>query len=64
METLILIILWWLSCVLCALGGYFYARNKRPEAKEFTEKEKNDALKKKREYENFLSYDGSEQERF
>ena len=67
METLILIMLWLLTCALCAICSYFYAlKDKKhiklpPMAQPLTAEEARKADKVKAELSNFYAYDGSEQ---
>jgi len=67
METLILIMLWLLTCALCAISGYFYALKDKKHIKlqqvadPLTAEEARKADKVKAELSNFYKYDGSEQ---
>ncbi len=65
MESL-LIILVLICCLFSFLSGFIFAMIKgapieRKERPELTETEKRKLEKEKKEYENFLTYDGSEQ---
>ena len=67
MESAILIMLWLLTCTLCAVGGYFYAvkSNKHSESAPITVTFSDDEIKKQEkaaaELSNFYKYDGTEQ---
>lgn len=65
MITAILIMLWLLSCALCAGAGYLAGgRNKKPKTvapPQPSEQERKRFEREMREMENFFTYDGSEQ---
>ena len=69
-EILILMTLWLTVCALCAAAGffigfYFGKQGKKPEPAKLPEpdeKTKRAAEQSRREYENMLTYNGSEQQ--
>ena len=67
MISVILIMLWLLTCTLCAVGGYFYAlKDKKhtkppPGVNTLSAEEEKKESKTKAELSNFYTYDGSEQ---
>lgn len=65
MESLYIILVL-ICCLLSFLGGFIFALVKgapieRKDRPELTEAEKRKLEKEKKEYENFLTYDGDEQ---
>ena len=65
MEAAILIMLWLLTCTLCAVGGYFYAINKKKGEPLNANTLNADEVKKQEkaaaELSNIYKYDGTEQ---
>ena len=65
MLTAILIMLWLLTCAMCAVCGYFYAiktkRNKPPKTNTLSEEEIKKQKRVEVELSNFYKYDGTEQ---
>ncbi len=64
MVYVILIMLWEISLILAFFCGFKWKGRKRPSTipKEPTEEEKRQADKLQKELENFMSYDGTEQD--
>ena len=63
MELLILFILWEISLILAALGGFWLGRRKKRVSKQKpTETEIKANQKQQKEIENFYRYDGTPQD--
>lgn len=65
MITAILIMLWLISCAVCAALGVYIGRSRKPQRPvvkaEPSEEEKRQLERELREIENFFKYDGTEQ---
>ena len=63
MEIVILIMLWELSLVVAFICGQKHTKKKQPKVKATASEESKKSIERiKKEYANFMNYDGSEQE--
>jgi hypothetical protein len=63
-EYVLLVMIWEVSLVLAALGGFLYKNKKRPtpQEKPTTDEEKRAFCRMQKEQDNFMTYDGTPQE--